>query len=104
MPNFLVHDGTTIVNAIVADSLEVAQSVTGLTAFPAEDGGPWIGWTFSGDAWIAPPVEEPSPEPVTVTLEEPSPVFSIVTPEQEAALIDAGWTPPAEDPSTPEAQ
>jgi hypothetical protein len=90
MKNFLVHDGTTILNAIVADSLEVAQSVTGLTAFPAEDGGPWIGWTYSGDAWIPPTPEEPAQENM------------IVTPEQEAALIDAGWIPPSEDLPAPE--
>lgn len=54
MPNFLVHDETTIVNAIVADSLEVAQSVTGLMAFLAEDGGPWIGWTLYGNEWRPP--------------------------------------------------
>lgn len=56
MADWLIHDGRTIVNAIVADSQEIAEEVTGLQAMPApEDGRPWIGWTLVDGEWTAPP-------------------------------------------------
>lgn len=69
MPNFAIHDGTTVQNVIVADSQEIAEEVTGLQAFPApEDGVPWIGWTLIDGEWVEPaspsePEPEPDPEP-----------------------------------------
>lgn len=61
MANFAIHDGTTVQNVIVADSKEIAEEVTGLSAVET-DGQPWIGWTLVDGEWIAPP--EPEPEPV----------------------------------------
>lgn len=61
MSNFAIHDGTTVVNVIVADSLEVAEEVTGLSAVETE-GEPWIGWTLVDGVWTAPPAPEPEPE------------------------------------------
>lgn len=65
MADWLIHDGSMIVNAIVADSQEIAEEVTGLQAFPApEDGVPWIGWTLLDGEWVEPaPPPQPEPEP-----------------------------------------
>lgn len=53
MPNFAIHDGTTVLNVIVADSQEIAQKVTGLSAIETE-GQPWIDWTKDGNSWRPP--------------------------------------------------
>lgn len=53
MNTYAVHDGTQIVNVIVAESLEVAEQVTGLPA--VETGGVLsIGWKLHGDTWRPP--------------------------------------------------
>lgn len=62
MPDFAIHDGTTVQNVIVADSQEIAEEVTGLSAVETE-GEPWIGWTLDGGVWVAPPQPEPVEEP-----------------------------------------
>lgn len=65
MADWLIHDGSVIVNAIVADSQEIAEEVTGLQAFPAPDNGvPWVGWVMLDGAWVeSPPPQEPEPAP-----------------------------------------
>ena len=65
MSNFAIIDGDTVVNVIVADSREIAEEVTGLSAVET-DGEPWIGWTLIDGEWVAPPpppAPEPDPEP-----------------------------------------
>jgi hypothetical protein len=63
MTGWLIYDGHTIVNAIVAESQEIAESVTGLSAMQASaDGVPWIGWTLVDDKWVAPSSPEPTTE------------------------------------------
>lgn len=62
MSNYALHDGATVLNVIVADSEEVAEAVTGLSAIET-DGVPWIGWTLADGEWVAP--QEPEPAPVT---------------------------------------
>jgi hypothetical protein len=52
MPNFAIHDGTTVLNVIVADSLDIAEQVTGMSALETE-GAPWIGWTLEAEGWRA---------------------------------------------------
>lgn len=91
MNNYAIIENDQIVNVIVAESQETAAAVTGCLVMET-NGEPWIGWTLSGDAWIPPMPEEP--------LEE----TMIVTPEQEAALIDAGWIPPINQSETPAEQ
>lgn len=51
MKNIAVHDGTTIRNVIVAESLEIAEAVTGLQAMET-DGEPWIGWVNVDGEWV----------------------------------------------------
>lgn len=57
MANFAIHDGTTVVNVINADSQEIAEQVTGLTALETS-GEPWIDWTLESEGW-----RRPSPFP-----------------------------------------
>lgn len=57
MANFAIHDGTRVVNVIVADSQEVAESITGMTALETS-GEPWIDWTLEVEGW-----RRPSPFP-----------------------------------------
>lgn len=62
MANFAIHDGTRVINVVVADSQEVAESVTGLQAVETS-GEPWIDWTLEGGVWTAPVQPEPEPAP-----------------------------------------
>lgn len=61
MANYAIHDGTTVVNVIVAENQQVAEEVTGMAAVET-DGSPWIGWTLVNGEW-AEPLPEPEPEP-----------------------------------------
>lgn len=58
MPDFAVHDGSLVVNVIVADSQQIAEEVTGLSAIQT-DGAPWLGWTMEPEGW-RPPAPFPS--------------------------------------------
>lgn len=74
MANFAIHDGSTIVNVIIADSKEIAEQVTGLQAFETT-GQPWISWVMVDGEWTDPtPVPEfIEPEPVEqLELETPA--------------------------------
>lgn len=53
MANFAIHDGSTVLNVIVADSVESAESVTGLSAIETF-GEPWIGWVAVDTGWAPP--------------------------------------------------
>lgn len=74
MAKFAVLDGINIINTISAESLEIAEEVTGKTCIeytiePAEPGGtyengkflrkkPFPSWVLQSDTWIA-PIEKP---------------------------------------------
>jgi hypothetical protein len=62
MANYAVIKDGTVNNIIVADSKEIAESVTGLTCieFELELGAPGVGWTYDGTNFSAPVVEEPT--------------------------------------------
>lgn len=62
MPNFAIHDGSTVQNVIVADSQEIAEEVTALSAIET-DGAPWLGWRLVAGEWTAPVAPEPEPAP-----------------------------------------
>ena len=66
MGNYLIIENDTVVNVIVADTAEIAVEVTGKEVQESTLPEPWIGWTRSGNTWIAPVIEEP-------VLEEPEP-------------------------------
>jgi len=53
MPNFAVHNGSTILNVIVADTAAHAEELTGLAAFETS-GQPWIDWIFVDGEWLPP--------------------------------------------------
>ena len=64
MANYAVIKDGTVNNTIVADSKEIAESVTGLTCieFQLEPGAPGIGWSYDGTDFSAPVTEEPVEE------------------------------------------
>lgn len=62
MPDFAIHDGSTVVNVIVADSVEIAEQVTGMSAFQMVNGLPGIGWTLVDGVWIDPTAPKPEAE------------------------------------------
>jgi hypothetical protein len=70
MSTFLIIDNNKIINAILADSIEVAQEVTGLEAIESTGSEPWIDWTRLDGVWSAPVVpEEISTEPEELPTE-----------------------------------
>lgn len=73
MTNFAIHNGTTVVNVIVAASKEVAEAVTGMTAIET-NGEPWVGWILANGVWVA-PSEPDSVSEVTDTLSDLNNVF-----------------------------
>jgi hypothetical protein len=67
MANYAVTDNGIVINTIVADSLEVAEEVTGKTCVEYTDENPiginWV-WSESANAYVDPtPAPEPTPEP-----------------------------------------
>jgi hypothetical protein len=55
--NFAIHDGKTVLNVIVADTKETAETLTGLKAIET-NGEPWVGWTYENGEWVNPRTEE----------------------------------------------
>ena len=60
MANYAVIKDGIINNVIVADTQEIAETVTGLTCVEVsnEPGSPGIGWSYDGAEFTAPVVEE----------------------------------------------
>lgn len=55
MANYAIHDGTTVVNVIIADDEATAEAVTGLDVIPvSDDGVPGVGWTMEDEGWRPP--------------------------------------------------
>lgn len=59
MPNYAIYDGHLVSNVIVADTQEIAEQVTGLSALEVVDGQPWIDWTLIDGVWIEPVTVKP---------------------------------------------
>lgn len=53
MANYAISNGSKIVNVIVADSQEIAEEATGMTAIETS-GEPWIDWTLEVEGWRMP--------------------------------------------------
>ena len=62
MPNYGVIENDVITNVIVAETKEIAETVTQLVCveIPHYDVG--VGWTYRGGRFSAPVVEEPTEE------------------------------------------
>jgi hypothetical protein len=60
MANYAVIKDGIVNNVIVADTKEIAETVTGLTCVEVEHvpGSPGIGWSYDGAEFTAPVVEE----------------------------------------------
>jgi hypothetical protein len=59
MANYAVIKDGLVTNVIVAESKEIAESVTGLTCVEVnnEPGAPGIGWSYDGSSFSAPITE-----------------------------------------------
>jgi hypothetical protein len=59
----VIKDGI-VNNVIIAESQEIAESVTGLTCveIQQEPGAPGIGWSYDGTSFTAPVIEVPEEE------------------------------------------
>jgi hypothetical protein len=53
MANYAISDGSRIINVIVAESQEIAEQATGMTAIETS-GEPWIDWTLEVEGWRIP--------------------------------------------------
>jgi len=63
MATYLVIDSGVVVNAVVAESLEDAETATGKTCIEHTDANPaGIGWAYDGSKFTAPvsPAAEPT--------------------------------------------
>lgn len=64
MANYAVIEDNKVTNIIVADSKEIAEDVTGYTCIEYTDENPaGIGYTWDGNNFIQPEIEEPTEEP-----------------------------------------
>lgn len=59
MANYAVIKNNLVNNVIVADTKEIAETVTGLICIEIEDkpGSPGIGWSYNGAEFTAPVIE-----------------------------------------------
>ena len=63
MANYAVIKDGIVNNVIVADTKEIAETVTGLTCIEYTDETPaGIGWTYDGTNFSAPVIEVPAEE------------------------------------------
>jgi hypothetical protein len=63
MANYAVIKDGIVNNIIVADTKEIAETVTGLTCIEYTDENPaGIGWTYDGAEFTAPVIETPAEE------------------------------------------
>ena len=60
MAHFAVIEEGKVINTIVADSVEIADQVTGKVCieYNFEVGGPQIGWTYNGTEFVQPTFTE----------------------------------------------
>ena len=67
MANYAVIKDGVIYNVIIADTQEIAETVTGLICVQISNdpGSPTIGWSYDGTSFTAPVVEVPVEEILT---------------------------------------
>jgi hypothetical protein len=68
MPKYLVIENEIAVNSIIADSVEIATTLTGRVCVEVEHeiGQPDIGWSYIGNKFVAPSKPEMEiPIPIT---------------------------------------
>ena len=58
MATFAVIDNNTVINVIVADTKEIAETVTGLTCVEyTQENRVSVGWTYDGSTFEQPVIE-----------------------------------------------
>lgn len=66
MANYAVISSNLVVNVIVADTVEIAEAVTGSTCIEYTDENPAsIGWIYDGTKLVAPVIPEVNPTPAS---------------------------------------
>jgi hypothetical protein len=65
MANFAVLGGASVINVIVADSIEIAEELTGAICVEYTDANPaGIGWTYDAETQtFSAPTQEPPSDP-----------------------------------------
>ena len=64
MANYAVLNGNIVENIIVADSLEIAETITEKTCVEyTQENAAFIGWIYDGANFVA-PVSAPTPEEI----------------------------------------
>lgn len=53
MKKYAILENMKVINIILAESKEEAESVTGLEAIET-DKEPWLGWTLENNTWVPP--------------------------------------------------
>jgi hypothetical protein len=53
MAKFAIHNGVRVVNVIVAETQELAEELTKMSAVET-DGEPWTGWRLVEGKWVRP--------------------------------------------------
>jgi hypothetical protein len=68
MANYAVIKNDVINNIIVADTKEIAESITGLSCIEItpEPGAPGIGWAYDGVTFTAPIIQQPIVEELII--------------------------------------
>jgi hypothetical protein len=67
MTNYAVIQNNLVTNVIVVDTLEIAQTVTGLQCVDTTGTNAGIGWSYDGTNF-SPPVVEFQPAPVAADV------------------------------------
>lgn len=58
MATYAILENNLVTNVIIADTLQIAEEVTGKTCIEYDDENPaGIGWTYDGEKFIAPELE-----------------------------------------------
>jgi len=87
MTNYAVIKDDVVNNVIVADTKEIAESITGLTCIEItpEPGAPGIGWAYDGVTFTAPIIQQPIIEELIIDpilqellIEETTPTEEVV--------------------------
>lgn len=59
MATYAIVENNLVTNVIIADTLQIAEEVTGKTCVEYNEDNPaGIGWTYDGEKFIAPQPEE----------------------------------------------
>ena len=96
MTNYVVIKDDVVNNVIVADTKEIAESITGLICveITSEPGAPGIGWAYDGVTFTAPIIEQPIVEELVI---DPSLQELLIEENPSIDLIELAVEPVVEE-------